>query len=94
MRDVTSLIVPPPQGGADAFSLALRDVAAAARAALPGLVQDLGDGRAQVMVAGVMKLVRLATTARAIYVGDVVEVSKRGGEWVVTGSRTWHAPDV
>jgi len=94
VRDVSTLNAPPSRAGARAQQTTGQQAIWLNQRQYQGqvLTEPSSAGRCRVSIGGESKVAYLSPTAKAVGVGDAVNVAKGHGRWVVTENLTWHEP--
>src|SRR5699024_6872221 len=94
VRDVSTLNAPPSRAGARAQQTTGQPAIWLNQRQYQGqvLTEPSSAGRCRVSIGGESKVAYLSPTAKAVGVGDAVNVAKGHGRWVVTENLTWHEP--
>ena len=93
-RDVSTLNTPPSRAGARAQQTTGQQDPWLNQRQYQGsvLTEPNSAGRCRVSIGGESKVAYLSPTAKAVGVGDTVNVTKGHGRWVITENLTWHQP--
>lgn len=91
-RDVSALNVPPSRAGARAARHRTGGGNARRQYQAYVLTEPNSAGRFRAAIDGESKTAYLSPTAKAVQVGDIVNVVKDQGRWVLAENLTWHEP--